>query len=77
MEVLGSASATIQVAEISLAFSQKLASFISNARNVVETNTRILNQGQTLHDTVSAVNHMLDIRHQRIQPLTDTEVVLR
>ena len=79
MEVIGGVSAIIQVTTFSLILSQKLASFISEARDVVETNTRILDQLQTLHDTVSAVNHVLNRREQRkgIQPLTDAEVEIQ
>ena len=76
MEVLGGVAAGLQVASLSIKVIKKLAEFVHDARGVVETNHRILNQVDNLIDTVRTVQDVMERRQAQTEarPLSKDEL---
>ncbi|CZR57634.1 uncharacterized protein PAC_07523 [Phialocephala subalpina] len=66
MDGISAASAVVQVLGASLVLSQKIASFILDAKDVAETRSRLFDQVECLYNTVLAVNVMLKRREAQL-----------
>lgn len=75
MDVISAASAVIQVLGASLVLSQKIASFILDAKNVAETRSHLFDQVDCLYATVTAVHIALKRREPQLttRPVGDDE----
>lgn len=66
MDGLSAASAVIQVLGASLVLSQKIASFIVDAKDVAQTRSQLLDQVESLYTTVKAVHTVLKRRESQL-----------
>ncbi|KAG9242175.1 hypothetical protein BJ878DRAFT_544506 [Calycina marina] len=62
MDVLGATAAAFQVAGLAANVGVKIAKFVNEAKDIVETNNKILIQVDNLHQTVGAVEDVLNRR---------------
>ncbi|RDW69262.1 hypothetical protein BP6252_08282 [Coleophoma cylindrospora] len=78
MDGISAASAVIQVVAVSLTLSQKIASFILDAKNVVEIRTGLYEQVQCLRNTVCTVHQVLERRQQQmsVRPVGPDEEII-
>lgn len=75
MDGVSAASAVIQVLGASLVLSQKIASFILDAKDVTETRNHLFDQVNCLYSTVTAVYIALKRREPQLttRPVSDDE----
>ncbi|RDW80384.1 hypothetical protein BP5796_05082 [Coleophoma crateriformis] len=78
MDGISAASAVIQVVAVSLMLSQKIATFILDAKDVVQIRTGLYDQVQCLRNTVCTVHQVLERRQQQtsLRPVGPDEEII-